>query len=95
MKMCQELFQIWEFFNCITFYSLTTWSLGIFLHLPPKSHGPKQDDNCSKFFCILEVNVNRNKFSGENKTIFYADLSPAELCSQTDGGGDQQAEGGI
>lgn len=43
------------------------------------------------FFCILEVNVNRNQFSGEKKIIFYADLSPAELCSQTDGGGYQQA----
>lgn len=52
VKMCQELFKIWEFFNCITFHSLTTWSLSISLHLPPKSHGHKQDDNCSNFLFI-------------------------------------------
>lgn len=51
-------------------------------------------NNCSHFFCTLEVNVNRNLFSGEKKTIIYADLSPAELCSQTDGGGYQHAAGG-
>lgn len=52
-------------------------------------------NNCSHFFCTLEVNVNRNLFSGEKKTIIYADLSPAELCSQTDGGGYQHAGGDI